>query len=233
MAALGTLVIATTACEVPESGDSKLSDAPTTVPTSVPGGKAPAKSAPATAAPTPAPKAAAYAGKGDKVLKLAIGEDPYALVVTHRGAANFVIEQLDPSGQTGDLLVNTIGSYSGTVAINFEDGKETGALKITADGSWTVKVTPLALLRKWDAAKPITGKGDDVFLVTEAAFGGLDSAKVTHRGAGNFVVQTYASDGGYDLAVNEIGRYEGEIQIGDDTLAVVVNADGAWSMTKA
>lgn len=233
-AVLVALAVATTACEVPESEGGKLAEAPTTAPTSAPAAKASTKpgAAPSTAPPAPAPKAVPYSGRGDKVLKLSIGDDPYALVITHRGSSNFAVEQLDAGGKMTDLLVNAIGSYAGTVAVNFEDGEQTAALKITADGSWTVKVTPLALLRKWDASKPITGKGDDVFLLTEAAFGGLDSAKVTHRGSGNFAVQTYDADGDYDLAVNEIGRYDGEIQVGDETLAVVVTADGAWSFAK-
>lgn len=231
-AVLMALAVATTACEVPETEGGKLAEAPTTVPSSAPAAKASTKPGAASTTVPPAPKAVPYGGRGDKVLKLSIGDDPYALVITHRGSSNFAVEQLDAGGKTTDLLVNAIGRYAGTVAVNFEDGEQTAALKITADGAWTVKVTPLALLRKWDASRPITGKGDDVFLLTDAAFGGLDSAKVTHRGAANFAVQTYDADGGYDLAVNEIGNYEGEIQIGDDTLAVVVTADGAWSFAK-
>lgn len=232
VSALVALAVTVTACELPESDSGKLAHAPTDAPASSKPATRTSTKPSAKPSPTPAPKVTSYSGRGDKLLKLGVGDQPYALAITHRGSANFAVQALAPNGEANDLLVNEIGSYSGTVPINFDEGTTTGALKINADGAWTVKVTPLVLLRKWDGRGSLTGTGDDVFLLTDSAFGALDSAKVTHSGSANFAVHTYAKEGGSDLLVNEIGKYSGEIQVGDDTLAVVVSADGKWSFTK-
>ena len=190
-------------------------------------GKASAKPA-----PKPAPKSVPYAGRGDKILRLSIGDQPVALVINHVGSSNFAVEPEDATGKSSGAVVNAIGNYKGTVLINTSQlgaGAVT-ALKITADGSWTVTVTPLGLLRQWSGAAPIQGKGDDVFRVT--AIKGSDSIHITHKGASNFAVQPYGGDFSGAAVVNEIGNYDGEVQFNNGTVLVAVNADGVWTITK-
>jgi hypothetical protein len=180
----------------------------------------------------PAPKSVPYAGRGDKILRLSIGDQPVALVITHVGSSNFAVEPEDASGETQGSIVNTIGNYRGTVLTNTGElgaGAVT-ALKITADGRWTVTVTPLGLLRQWNGAAPIQGKGDDVFRVTDIK--GSDAIHITHKGESNFAVQPYGGDFSGASVVNEIGNYDGEVQFETDTVLVAVTADGVWTMTK-
>lgn len=80
-------------------------------------------------------------GKGDFVLgPMQLSRGLARFELTHDGTSNFVAVLLDGRGQWVDLLVNEIGSYTGSQAIGVP---KTGVywLAITADGSWTMKVT--------------------------------------------------------------------------------------------
>ncbi|WP_406337008.1 hypothetical protein OG814_26570 [Streptomyces zaomyceticus] len=54
-------------------------------------------------------------------------------------SANFIVELLDSSGQTEDLLTNTVGAYDGSKAVGLGAGRY--RLDITADSAWSVTVT--------------------------------------------------------------------------------------------
>ena len=53
--------------------------------------------------------------------------------ITNKGGSNFVVQAYERSSSVPNLAVNTIGGYSGTVAI---DGP--AVLAITSTGDWTV-----------------------------------------------------------------------------------------------
>jgi hypothetical protein len=74
-------------------------------------------------------------GSGDDFIVFR-GPTPITLRSTHSGSRNFVIWALEPSGALGDLVVNVIGSYSGTDVVP----RGTKFLDITADGAWTLAV---------------------------------------------------------------------------------------------
>lgn len=57
-------------------------------------------------------------------------------VITHKGKSNFSVKTVTDGDGSGDLLVNEIGNYSGTVPVT--DGPF--AVSINADGRWTLKV---------------------------------------------------------------------------------------------
>ena len=121
-----------------------------------------------------------------------------------------------------ELLVNTIGSYTGTTAVGFRGEKAT-AFIITAEGPWTVQVIPLeAIPRK---PLPVQGSTDDVFIVEDAP-GALPIA--CPGCTGNFAVWWYTANGA-DLLVNDVGAYQGTVYAKDLGIAVVT-ADGAWSI---
>jgi hypothetical protein len=191
-----------------------------------------------TPAPTPAPAAAPtpvldfkpvkLAGRGDKVVRFRIPEEAAAIaVVKYTGSSNFAVWTVDESGSESDLLVNTIGRYTGRVL--FDERDHSVAFKVTSSGSWTITVNPIQLAPSWGGAKTLTGSGDNVVRII-ANLDPLATLKLTHRGSGNFAVWAYGGDSGTDLLVNEIGRYSGEVFLGGATL-LEITADGSWSAT--
>lgn len=166
-----------------------------------------------------------YAGAGADVVTITKhGTGPQVAVITHSGYSNFAVHTLDASMGNTDLLVNTIGNYSGTVLFDVRTSRgETTALKITADGSWTVKLVPLASVRSFDGSAPMTGRGDDVFYYKGAA----KPATFTHNGSSNIAVHTYGTR--TDLLINEIGAYTGTVVWAPGLYKVT--ADGDWSAT--
>jgi hypothetical protein len=70
----------------------------------------------------------ATSGTGDSVIWVKSGNKA---AITHDGVSNFAITAASSSGI--DLLVNDIGPYTGTKAIDTP-----AILDITADGNWTI-----------------------------------------------------------------------------------------------
>ncbi|MBB1513572.1 TM2 domain-containing protein [Tessaracoccus sp. MC1627] len=214
------------------------SSAPATSPSS-PAASPAASSAPSSTAATqpeesPAPEADPYAerfgafatitqsGTGDSVIQLPAEAEAALVTATHKGSANFVLQTLDGSNQLDDLLVNEIGTYSGTVSYGLMGGEPT-MLQITADGSWTVQIDPVTAAPV--APAQLSGAGDAVFKYE----GGAAVAAVTHDGGANFVLQQ--SDGTWpSLLINEIGAYEGSVPLMAGPSLLLVKADGAWTI---
>ncbi len=166
-------------------------------------------------------------GSSDKVAKFKKPNSTAAIaVVSYRGSDNFAMESLDASGSQTGLLVNTIGSYSGTVL--FDVDSDSVAFQVTASGAWKIVVKPLTAARAWSGTGTVTGKGDDVLLLGSAT-SGLTPATIKNSGGDNFVVQAYTSSSS-DLLVNEIGAYNGEVPLPDGTLLISVESTGSWSI---
>lgn len=72
-------------------------------------------------------------GQGDMVLFLS-GSSPDTAEISHTGESNFVVQAY---GNSRRLLVNEIGSYSGTVIVP----QDTIVLEIVADGRWQIAIT--------------------------------------------------------------------------------------------
>ncbi|MBA3688122.1 MAG: hypothetical protein H0W81_04775 [Chloroflexi bacterium] len=214
----------------------------TTTPTPTPGASvAPGETANPTANPTAVTTSERTPGlafepitlsaTGDSVPRFDIPSDAAAIaVITYTGSSNFAVFSLANDGSNNDLLVNTIGNYSGTVLFDTNSGQHSVAFQVTADGPWTIVIKPLSKARSWDSSTPLTGVGDDVVRVA-GALDGLTTVRITHDGESNFAVFGY-SGSGTDILVNEIGAYDGEVLLADDTLLLEVTADGNWSVTK-
>lgn len=118
-----------------------------------------------------------------------------------------------------DLLVNEIGSYSGTHLIDIHNDENTTTVEVTADGSWTMDITDIT-----NAPEATSGTGDSVIWVNSG-----NKVAITHDGEHNFAIIA-ASSSGIDLLVNEIGSYTGTKAI--DTPAILdIDADGNWTIT--
>lgn len=164
-------------------------------------------------------------GRGDATVKLPAGLQGAVLTVTHRGYSNFVVTSLDSANHQVDLLVNDIGRYSGTTLLQAGNGAAPAKLKIEADGRWTLTIRPVAQAPKLTSGKR-AGTGDAVLLYEMPAA----DWRITHKGSSNFVVTAVGNDDG--LLVNEIGRYDGVVPMSDGPAVLVIQADGAWTLTK-
>ncbi|MCI0398786.1 MAG: hypothetical protein L0322_28185 [Chloroflexi bacterium] len=152
-------------------------------------------------------------------------DDPAVARITHRGSSNFAVWNHHVSGGEIDLLVNTIGAYDGLLPIDFLSSEHTGRFEVTADGSWTITVSPLSSIRSVSIPGSIDGRGDDVFRL----IGGVpDTASIDGRSEGNFVVYAYGQS--RDLLVNEIGEYSGQALLDSDTVVMSVLSEGPWTI---
>lgn len=196
---------------------------------------------PPSPSPEPAPESAgpafatiSLAGSGDDVVNVP-GLPAGALAVatfTHQGGANFSVQAFGPDTEDdfGELLVNEIGSYTGTVPINFPAQLTTQVtdFDITADGAWTIDIRPLSQARSLSLPMD-SGTGDEVLIATEGISGPFG---FTHAGTANFVVQGYGDNDFPDLLINEIGSYEGRVRVAGGTLVLTITADGEWTITQ-
>lgn len=156
-------------------------------------------------------------GSGDDVVKISAVDGVAILKFDCPDCPGNVV--LETNGSEG-LLVNTIGSYTGTHLINVGDGSITSQLTITAEGPWTVSISDAST-----ASKALSGRGDTALFVS----GTTTAAQITNSGEGNFVVEVYGSSGS-DLAVNEIGSYSGTVPLAAPAL-VQITSEGSWSIT--
>lgn len=177
---------------------------------------------------TPLPQPIVLTGTGDSVVDFSKWDGPAILHVTHNGGGNFVLWNNDASGNHIDLLINTIGSYQGTLPLDFLDIEQTTRFEVNAGGTWEIQVLPFAMVRKENIPGIIQGVGDEVIAFTGAA--SPDLLKADASGAsGNFVVFTFG-DSGRDLALNEIAPYTGTVAAARGTYVIVITATGPWSI---
>lgn len=171
-----------------------------------------------------------FAGNGDQVITLPAGlTDARLAVITYQGGRNFVVKALGSSGRD-DLLVNTIGAYSGTVIVNLTGaGAGVDGFEVGASGPWTLTLRDLSSARRLPAESGgrIDGTGDDAVVFT--ADGRTPLAISCGACSSNFVVRAIGKRA--NLLVNEIGAYDGTVLAPAETVMLEVNATGAWSIT--
>ncbi|WP_374009877.1 DUF308 domain-containing protein [Leifsonia sp. LS-T14] len=164
-------------------------------------------------------------GTGDSVIALPAGANAGVVTASHQGSSNFALNILDASNQpTGDLLVNTIGNYSGVTAYGMNALGDGGVnLQVKADGAWNITISPVSAAP--DLTLPGSATGDQVFKYGGAA----GNWAFTNQGQSNFAVIQY---GGAmpNLAVNTIGAYSGKVPMFAGPTVVVVKSDGAWTV---
>lgn len=169
-------------------------------------------------------------GVGDSVIKITKpggATSPALVTATHNGQGHFAITALDSGLNWNDLLVNTIGPYSGTTILDwymFQPERST-YLEIKANGRWTVTIKKLSAARALKSTT--TGVGDDVLSWN----GSARVATFSHTGKSNFAAVAYTGTGEYHrLLVNQIGNYSGKVPIPSGTRYIAVNADGNWTI---
>lgn len=164
-------------------------------------------------------------GTGDSVIALPAGAKAGIVTASHQGSSNFALNILDASNQpTGDLLVNTIGNYSGVTAYGMNALGNGGVnLQVKADGAWNITISPVSAAP--DLTLPGSATGDQVYKYGGAA----GNWTFTNQGQGNFAVIQY---GGAmpNLAVNTVGAYSGKVPMFAGPTVVVVKSDGPWTV---
>lgn len=164
-------------------------------------------------------------GSGDDIVTLPAGATAGIVTATHSGSRNFSLSILDSSNaSTGELLVNTIGDYSGTTVYGLHSFGEGTTIKVTADGDWKLTIAPIAAA----PALASSGSGDAVYLYDG------DAAKLaaSHDGERNFVVMEETGEAfNLGLLVNEIGAYSGTVPLSAGPSVISVQADGNWTLT--
>jgi TM2 domain-containing membrane protein YozV len=163
-------------------------------------------------------------GAGDNIITLPAGVTAAIVTATHDGSRNFVINALDANNTaTGDLLVNTIGAYSGTTVYGFSAFSDATSLEINADGNWTITIAPVSTAPALAAA----GAGDAVYLFD----GPSGKLSATHAGERNFIVQEETDKTfSIGLLINDIGAYTGTVPLSSGPSVISVRADGAWTL---
>ncbi len=163
-------------------------------------------------------------GKGDNIVTLPTGAKAAIVTATHDGSSNFSLSVLDASNaSTGQLLVNTIGAYKGTTAYGFTALGTGTTIQVTADGNWTISISPVSTA----PALAATGIGDGVFLYS----GPAGKLAATHDGSSNFTVTEETNKAlHFGLLINEIGVYSGTVPLSSGPSVIVVGADGNWTL---
>ena len=184
-----------------------------------------------TPTPTPTPAVVTpilYHGTGDKVLSIKLFDPatPEIMKFTNVGDQNNVtVYELDAQLQQGDLAVNTIGSYAGTVLIN-KKGQGTTRLQIQGAGKWTVTLLPLSAAARFSSA--YSGRSDNVLIYT----GPLGVMTFVSRGTtDNVTVDAFDSSGNDDLAVNDIGAFSTQHPIQPGPILLAIQSSGSYSIS--
>lgn len=141
-----------------------------------------------------------YSGSGDDVVSgLTTGNSICCLKFTCTGDGHKAVK--GHFGDSYDLLVNTTNSYTGYTLL-YPNQEYT--LEITAKGAWTAE----ALTIGYSTTDSFSGQGDWVSPIFIAS---SDTYSIVAEGGGHFLVRGYHNDGSYDLLVNTINPYSGNV----------------------
>jgi hypothetical protein len=167
-----------------------------------------------------------FSGSGDDVLKVDY-EKPVIISFSCKGCSSNTVVKTDSGMDT--LLVNTIGGYHGRHIVNTQDSSVLSKITINADAHWALQIqNPAAAITKRidRTGDSVSGSGDDVIYVAD----GIGDAEIRNHGEGNFVVEAYGENVGFDgLAVNEIGSYHGTVPLAGPAF-VQIQSDGTWTV---
>lgn len=181
-----------------------------------------------TLTPTPLPEPILLEGSGDTVVDVDWVFGPAIAVIRgNSGSRHFAVTSLDRSNNTIDLLVNTTEPYDGMRPINFTS-QEVARFEVSADGSWSIEIRPLAMADALTVPGTFEGSGDHVFLLEGAT---PDTARVIGNSSGrHFAVHGWIPGELTDLLVNTTDLYDGTVLLDPDTLIIQVTAVGSWTI---
>lgn len=184
----------------------------------------PTEDVPETPAPAPV-EPVVYMGSGDDVLEIELLEGGCAFHVTGNQADRyFGVIGYDGSGKRIEAFVNTSDPYDG---ITYDPDQKTALLEIEATGEWAIELVPLAMLETISTGETITGEGDCVIRILESGATATISGNDTEV---YFGVRSYAGSKREGL-VNTTDKYDGTVMLKGSPDILVIEAEGAWSVT--
>lgn len=177
--------------------------------------------APTTSLPEPEP--ADFRGQGSDVISLGSSiEGAFLARVSHNGSRNFIAVLLDEGGRRVDGIVNEIGSYSGTHAVNFDGRGAYLFVQIDADGSWELVLDRVASadIALTSPGSSFEGQGNDVVIfVADGPKPVQIQCPTCER---NLIVIAWGES--RRGLVNEIGAYSGLVLVPAGNLVLEVRA---------
>lgn len=165
-------------------------------------------------------------GTGDDLVDIPEGVSTALVSASYSGSGHFAVSVLDEANSaTGDLLVNTIGTYSGDTAMGMHSWMGVGVtLEVSASGPWEITIAPMSSAAEF----PASGAGDGVYLYD----GPAARLTVDYGGSGHFAVVEETSDAwSIGLLVNDIGPYQGTVPLSAGPSVVMITAEGAWELS--
>jgi hypothetical protein len=143
------------------------------------------------------------------------------VTLTHDGRSSFIVSAME--GDQTELLTSAIGAYKGQRPLVVQGPV---SFQVTADGSWTVNVQPMAR----GGTPAFTGTGDAV----SAYFTPPPSAamwNVSHDGQSAFFVYAHCV-GGSIVVEDRTGGFQDTTQVAfsQGPCFWEVRADGAWTL---
>lgn len=185
--------------------------------------------------PTPVPTVAPQdlRGTGQRVVKVQLAPGLAVFAMKHTGKSNFAITLLESSGDPIDLLVNEIGSFTGSTAVAIPEAA-TYVLNVDADGPWQIHITQPRPDTAAVDQPPVKLEGKGAAVSQFLRLSGLVTFTAKHTGRSNFAITVLHDDGRpADLIVNEIGNYDGSqasrFTAGEYILKIA--ADGPWTIS--
>ena len=159
-------------------------------------------------------------------------------MISHAGPGKFVVATVEADGKRVEGLVDTTGTYDGTVPIEADvDTRGEArpvAFSVDADGPWTLTVKPMAAAPVWDLATTLEGTGDQVYRVvplTGGQAGDFVPFDLAYTGDDHFLVHAYGSAGRSGLA-DATGDFTEKVGVSDDTFLLGIRGgSGSWSFT--
>jgi hypothetical protein len=171
----------------------------------------------------PAPEPAVFRGQGSDVIPLGSSIEGALLArVSHNGNRNFIVVLLDEGGRRVDGIVNEIGSYSGTHAVNFDGRRSFSFIQIDADGSWELVLDRVASanVALTNSGSSFEGQGTDVVIFVADGPKTIQIQCPTCER--NFIVTAWGES--RRGLVNEIGAYSGRVLVPAGNLVLEVRA---------
>ncbi|MFF6994582.1 hypothetical protein ACFY93_06415 [Streptomyces sp. NPDC008313] len=169
-------------------------------------------------------------GDSSQVVRLTTGTGPVILDITHRAGGRFVVDALDQRLHSESQLVYTDGPFACRALVNADD-RPVRALRIQADGPWTVEATEVS------SAVTLDGHAHRDASDVLRYEGGPAIANLRYEGdarsddGGYFLVDTFepTGDGFVDELANHVGRWQGEAPLTGPCL-IYARSDGPWSI---
>jgi len=161
-----------------------------------------------------------------------LSEGSLIFTLQHTGDANFIVWLLNCDGDRLELIVNEIGIYSGSRAIQIPISGDY-YLEIHADGMWSVKISQ-PLISQTEDFSQISGSGP---MGTSLYYfdRGLAKFEMKFSGDGNFIVWLLDEYGNkVELLANEIGSFSGSTGAkipSDGRYMLDIQADGNWAIS--